>query len=305
MFHNPSYGKPPQSSPPRPKTPPPTYLTRRPAPLPSGKRAVKSPPSVPVVAPLYDTANYDTDTDDNVSFAETLFPITPNNAVHLGRRSTESFMSDDDYSPNGTELRLAPKKSPSSYDTRRQTDSRRSTDRMSTDRMSTDRMSNKSWGIHDTDSINDVRVSRRGSWEYKRDAIASKRTSWDATSRRNWAPDVLDRGTTRSWTSSSLPEDEEIDSGPPVLPPYDDAEEDFLEDFEDYFNHLSVDNVRRDQYPKLDLQKLVYLDYASFSLYSNFQVRESDPRFHIPFETSSPCSLILIQLCCFVRWKNT
>ncbi|KAG0567113.1 hypothetical protein KC19_7G111100 [Ceratodon purpureus] len=269
VFYNPSYGKPPQSSPQAPKTPPGTaHLGRRPTPLPLGKHSEKAPPSVPVVAPiLYDAANYDTDNDDNVSFAETLFPITPNHAVHLGRRSSESFMSDDDYSPNGTKTPPASqKKSPSLYDTRKHTESRRSTDRASV-------ASKKSWGTQDGESLNEMQMSRRGSWEYKRDAGESRRTSWDAASKRNWVPDV-DRGTTRSWTSSSLPEEEEIDSGPPVLPPYDDAEEDFLEEFEEYFNHISVDNVRREQYPKLDLQKLVYLDYASFSLYSNFQIEQ-------------------------------
>lgn len=65
---------------------------------------------------------------------------------------------------------------------------------------------------------------------------------------------------------------EEIAVCPSVLLPYDDAEERFLEDNESYFLHLSVDNVRRDQYPDLELQRIVYLDYATCPLYSRFQV---------------------------------
>ncbi|GLJ11776.1 hypothetical protein SUGI_0176810 [Cryptomeria japonica] len=68
--------------------------------------------------------------------------------------------------------------------------------------------------------------------------------------------------------------EEDINIGPPVLPPYEHLEEQFLEDYEDYFAHLSVDNIRKEQYPKLDLQSLVYLDYANFALFSRFQVEE-------------------------------
>lgn len=247
----PGYGKAPIQSPPR------SLRARKPDPLPSDKQAV-SPDSIPVVAPWY--AAYDIDTEKNVSFAESLFPIMPPREVHLGRGASESFLSDDDLSPI-TDSRN-PKKTSPLYDLRRQPESGRQGSNIA---------SKKSWSSQDVDSFNDTPVSRRGSWEYKRDMVESRRTSLDTHSKQSWAADGLERGTTRSWTSSSVPE-EEIDSGPPVLPPYDDAEEDFLEEFEDYFNHLLVDNVRRDQYPKLDLQKQVYLDYASFSLYSNFQV---------------------------------
>lgn len=67
---------------------------------------------------------------------------------------------------------------------------------------------------------------------------------------------------------------EETDAGPSVLLPYEDAEEQFLEDHEGYFAHLSVDNVRKDEYPKLELQRIVYLDHASCPLYSRFQVEQ-------------------------------
>lgn len=73
-----------------------------------------------------------------------------------------------------------------------------------------------------------------------------------------------------SQTTSVL--SEETDAGPSVLLPYEDAEEQFLEDHEGYFLHLSVDNIRKDQYPKLELQRIVYLDYASCPLYSRHQV---------------------------------
>ncbi|KAH9298664.1 hypothetical protein KI387_030346, partial [Taxus chinensis] len=72
--------------------------------------------------------------------------------------------------------------------------------------------------------------------------------------------------------SSAAGEDANI--GPPVLPPYEHAEEQFLEDYEAYFENLSVDNIRKEQYPKLDLEGLVYLDYANFALFSQFQVEE-------------------------------
>lgn len=201
VFYSASYGK-PQA----PRTPPIAHR-RTPSSLGNGK---VSKPNIPVVAPL--EPNYDTDdTDDNISFAETLFPVTP--SVRRGRKSSESSWSSE--------------------------------------------------GGHD--------LSRRGSWEYKRDhatMVESRRTSWDPASSKRLEKTVSD------WTSSSLPEEEEFESGPPVLPAYDDAEEEFLEEFEDYFNNLQVDHIRRDQYPKLDLQKLVYLDYASFALFSNFQVEQ-------------------------------
>eukprot|EP00250_Pteridium_aquilinum_P008713 c18154_g1_i1 orf=100-1776(+) len=73
--------------------------------------------------------------------------------------------------------------------------------------------------------------------------------------------------------SSSLL-DEGLNIGDSPLPSYEDAEEQFLEDFEDYFEHLHVDNIRKEQYPKLDLQRLVYLDYANFALFSRYQVEE-------------------------------
>jgi len=116
--------------------------------------------------------------------------------------------------------------------------------------------------------------SSLGLWETQKDLIESRRATWEASYRQVWVPPNGSGGgdTTRSWTSSSLAEDA-IDSGKDVLPPRDEAEDEFLEEFEDYFNNLQVDNVRRKQFPKLELQKIVYLDYASFSLFSNFQVR--------------------------------
>lgn len=225
VYYSPSYGKPPQpSSPQAPRTPP--QLGRRTiSPLSQKKHGAKPSFShLPEVAPL--EPNYDTDdTDENISFAETLFPVTPNRVQSAavlprgGRRSSES-----------------------------------------------------SWSSEGRDGLSDVQMNRRGGWEYRRDQVESKRTSWDASSGNN--NKRLDRVATAlsDWTSSSLPEEDEIDSGPPVLPPYDDAEEEFLEEFEEYFNHLHVDHVRRAQYPKLELQKLVYLDYASFALFANSQV---------------------------------
>ncbi|KAH7686127.1 Molybdenum cofactor sulfurtransferase protein [Dioscorea alata] len=59
-----------------------------------------------------------------------------------------------------------------------------------------------------------------------------------------------------------------------ALLPYDEAEEQFLEDYESYFLHLSVDNVRQNQYPKLESQRLTYLDHATCPLFSRFQVEQ-------------------------------
>eukprot|EP01018_Ginkgo_biloba_P024319 Gb_31115 [translate_table: standard] len=73
--------------------------------------------------------------------------------------------------------------------------------------------------------------------------------------------------------------DEEISIGPYILPTYKDAEEQFLDEYEDYFEHLSVDNIRKEQYPKLELQRLVYFDYANFALFSRFQLALS--HFHL------------------------
>ncbi|KAG9450092.1 hypothetical protein H6P81_010057 [Aristolochia fimbriata] len=73
--------------------------------------------------------------------------------------------------------------------------------------------------------------------------------------------------------SSSVQVDE-IDTRNHELLPYQDAEELFLEEHEGYFAHLWIDKVRKDQYPKLDLQKLVYLDYATAPLYSRYQVEK-------------------------------
>lgn len=219
VFYFRSIGKPSHSSSPQaPRTPPvapPQHLNHRRAtsPLPSPVKQDDLKPSLSAAVPL--EPNYDTDdTDENVSFAESLFPVTPSGGA-VQRRSSESSWSSSD---------------------------------------------GKVESVHE--------MSRRGSWEQKRDAVESKHTTWDANPKR------IDRtGTAMSdWTSSSVPEEEEMDSGPPVVPPYDDAEEEFLEEFEDYFNYLQVDRVRREQYPKLELQKLVYLDYASFALFSNFQV---------------------------------
>ncbi|CAM6128809.1 unnamed protein product [Calypogeia fissa] len=94
----------------------------------------------------------------------------------------------------------------------------------------------------------------------------------DVVSVDNWSSE--DQGSKQSWGPPSSVQEEDINIGPAVLKVYEDAEEDFLGDFEDYFEHLSVDNVRKEQYPKLDVQRLVYLDYASCALFSVYQVQE-------------------------------
>eukprot|EP00249_Psilotum_nudum_P009631 c22054_g1_i1 orf=421-2208(-) len=88
-------------------------------------------------------------------------------------------------------------------------------------------------------------------------------------SKQVWSP----TSTKQSWTSSSLPE-EDINIGPNVLPDYEEAEEQFLEEYEEYFEYLHLDNIRKEQYSKLETQKIAYLDYANFALFSRFQVEE-------------------------------
>ncbi|XP_024377388.1 uncharacterized protein [Physcomitrium patens] len=211
---------------------------------------------IPCVTPLY--VNSDSDIDDNVSFAESLFPISPPvfSAHCLGRRSTESyFMSDSDYSPL-TDSRGS-KKSPLVHGFSKQIENgRRSVD-----------MGNKKLGgsLH-VDNFSILPIGERVSFNIE------EHGTWEASSKRDRDPKELDKGA-RSWTASSMLE-EEIDVGSAVLPPYDDAEDEFLEEFEGYFDNLHVDNVRQDQYPKLQLQNLVYLDYASCPLFSKFQVEE-------------------------------
>ncbi|KAG6541478.1 hypothetical protein Mapa_017152 [Marchantia paleacea] len=81
--------------------------------------------------------------------------------------------------------------------------------------------------------------------------------------------------TTRiSVLGSSSVQEQDINIGSAVLADYDDAEEEFLGEYEEYFDHLSVDLIRKEQYPKLESQRLVYLDYAKCGLYSAFQVEE-------------------------------
>ncbi|XP_002986233.2 molybdenum cofactor sulfurase [Selaginella moellendorffii] len=106
----------------------------------------------------------------------------------------------------------------------------------------------------------------------------------------NSSSDDNDQASKRSWpTSSSVPE-EEINVGPAVLPEYVEAEEQFLDDYEDYFENLSLDNVRKEQYSNLDLQRVVHLDYANNPLFSSYQVEE-----HTQFLLEeAPCSASIL-----------
>lgn len=284
-YGNKSSGKAP--SPPTPQTPqspqtPPT--PPRPAqnlnPLPSSKDVQKLSPRV--VEP-YPNEDFD-DNESNISFAESFFPITP---VYEGRKQKTSSVSD---TPDGSPFHSTETTKPKSPYESKRTDSARNwdsqdlySDRRPKSPLSEDKKlegvrswessSKNSWGSDDVDSPRNSDLGSKRSWtksELEGTRLESKK-SWEVNSRKNWLPDGS-VGNSRSGTSSSVPE-EEIDIGPAVLPPYDDAEEDFLEEFEDYFENIGVDNVRKEQYPKLDQQRLVYLDYANFSLYSRHQVR--------------------------------
>lgn len=93
----------------------------------------------------------------------------------------------------------------------------------------------------------------------------------------------------RSWTceSSSTDEDEHLDrslsavsyqseaeDGVDEAAEYAEAEEKFLQANTAYFETLTLENVRRDQYPKLALHRHVYMDHASLALSSRFQMEE-------------------------------
>jgi hypothetical protein len=104
---------------------------------------------------------------------------------------------------------------------------------------------------------------------HRRNSSKSNDSRGDSIYGDNWS----DHGSRKSFGPPSSVPEEDINIGPSVLKEYEDAEEDFLGDFEEYFENLSVDNVRKEQYPKLDLQRLVYLDYATCGLFSVQQVR--------------------------------
>lgn len=53
---------------------------------------------------------------------------------------------------------------------------------------------------------------------------------------------------------------------------FNEAEARFLEANREYCQTLSLDDVRRDQYPDLGLQRQTYMDHANFALSSKFQV---------------------------------
>lgn len=277
------------------------HLVRKPSSLPLGRNTIP----IPSVAPLIE--NYDSDSDDNVSFAECLFPITPPGEVRLGHRfSHERFMDEDDdlvLPPTADAARALMKKSSlPRYDFSVPLRKQMEMGRMSVDLGRLDLAATKSWDVDSAAAFSD---SSLGRWDSRKEFMESRRSStWEASYRRVWVPpNGFERATTmRSWTSSV---EGGVDTGPAVLPPRDEAEDEFLEEFEDYFNNLQVDNVRRKQYPKLEIQKIVYLDYASFSLFSNFQVCVS------VLPSIEPFGFVvlseLIRVCLFVgyfRWKS-
>ncbi|KAI5067557.1 hypothetical protein GOP47_0018085 [Adiantum capillus-veneris] len=90
----------------------------------------------------------------------------------------------------------------------------------------------------------------------------------------SYAETTYSESSPNQWVSSKGSSDEVLNIGDSHLPCYAEAEEKFLEDFEDYFEHLHVDNIRKEQYPKLDLQRMVYLDHANSALFSQYQVEQ-------------------------------
>lgn len=235
-----------------PKTPP--QLTQKIDAPSDGKHEQK--PSLPFAS----TAEYmddDSDLESNISFAETLFPVTPLHDGGIPRKiNGRSMMMEEGGSSPDIESRL--KLPPTGTTPLRNNlqEGRRSSG------------SKKSWDM-DNSNVGELDSVSKRSWNQSE---SSKIRSYETNSNIKRGSFPIGMPGRMSTASSSVPEEEEIDIGPAVLPSYDDAEEDFLDEFDDYFDNLGVDNVRREQYPKLDEQRLVYLDYASFALYSRFQV---------------------------------
>ncbi|KAJ0971578.1 hypothetical protein J5N97_019537 [Dioscorea zingiberensis] len=104
------------------------------------------------------------------------------------------------------------------------------------------------------------------------DTLISASYISDETSSLEYSPKTYSTNEGQESLTPSSGFSEERSLGHSALLPYEEAEEQFLEDYESYFLHLSVDNVRRDQYPKLELQGITYLDHATCPLFSRLQV---------------------------------
>lgn len=72
-----------------------------------------------------------------------------------------------------------------------------------------------------------------------------------------------------SWSSLETPLNEEYSD-------YSETEQRFLSINRDYAESLTLEMVRREEYPQLGLQRQTYMDYANFALAPKFQVSVSE-----------------------------
>lgn len=127
-------------------------------------------------------------------------------------------------------------------------------------------------------------ITGRSSFSY-----SSHSSSEDNNNGKGWA--LAQAAATAMSSASSIPEEFEeagIRVGPTVLPEYEQAEDEFLESYEDYFDHLSVDGVRSQHYPQLDVQQVAHLDYATSPLFSRYQIEEHSKLLLHDLPCSSP-----------------
>jgi molybdenum cofactor sulfurtransferase len=153
----------------------------------------------------------------------------------------------------------------------------------------------KSWTAEVERAYHSNRDSRRKSCE----PVLSSRPRSGDSSRTVASESTFSKrdNSGRSWTfESSTDDDENIDRSVSLASyqsqeeddaneatDYADAEEKFLQANTGYFETLALENVRRDQYPKLALHGHVYMDYASLALSSRFQVSLHSMLLHSPF----------------------
>lgn len=216
-------------------------------------------------------------TDSEVYFAESLFPVKTSSPAPVRKLQRSSHTIDTSLLPAVLDMydRSSPRSPVSttcakSYEIIKE---------------QSQPISKKSWIAEVTSTHHSNGDSRRKSCEpvlrfRSQNGDRNNTVASDSTfSRRD--------NSSRSWTTESTSDEENIDRSmssafyksdgdddSSEAADYADAEEKFLQTNPDYFEILSLENVRREQYPKLSLNKHVYMDYASLALSSRFQIEE-------------------------------
>lgn len=223
----------------------------------------------------------DTNSDSEnsvLSFAETLFPVHPKTPVKKLERSKKHTINTA-LIPVDIDLTDSPVHSPVSVTSNK---------KLSVDviKEHSQRITRRNWTAEVDSTLHSNYDSRRGFEPYlptkiinanngdSNRTLASDQTlgSCDECT-REWCDPCEYNGENldRSPSDRSYASQESVNAHDDSLN-YMDAEEKFLEQNVDYFETLAVEDVRRDQYPKLGLQRHVYMDYANFALSSRFQV---------------------------------